>query len=146
MSIAASSVHSSLQHSATGPGRGIAAQRTARVLAFLAVAFLTFDTTIKVFQLKPALDATQELGFSHGAVVWIGLVELLCLGLYLVPRTTVFGAVLWTGYLGGAIAIHARLAHPLFSHTLFPIYVAIMLWLPLWLRDARVRAVFAAKK
>ena len=65
--------------------------------------------------------------------------QLACLILYLVPRTAPLGAVLWTGYLGGAIATHVRVGNPLFSHTLFPIYVAAMLWGGLWLRDARVR-------
>jgi hypothetical protein len=63
---------------------------------------------------------------------------------YLIPRTAVLGAILWTGYLGGAIAIHLRVGNPLFSHTLFPIYVAAFLWAGLWLRDRRVRALTAS--
>jgi hypothetical protein len=69
------------------------------------------------------------------------MLQLACLVLYLVPRTSVLGAVLWTGYLGGAVATHVRVGNPLLSHTLFPIYVAALLWGGLWLRDQRVRSV-----
>ena len=68
----------------------------------------------------------------------------MCLVTYVIPRTSVLGAVLWTGYLGGAVAIHVRAGSPLFSHTLFPIYVAAFLWGGLWLRDRRVRALLSA--
>ena len=114
---------------------------TARVLAGLAIVFLTFDTTLKLLQLPPALTAAEELGYPAGSFVWIGLVQLACLMLYAVPRTAPVGAVLWTGYLGGAIATHVRLAHPLLTHTLFPLYLAVLLWLPLYLRDERVRGL-----
>jgi hypothetical protein len=122
---------------------GTTSKWAARILAGLAIAFLTMDTSLKVFQLKPAMESAAELGFPPGAFLWIGLFELACLALYCVPRTAPLGAILWTGFLGGAIATHARLAHPLFSHTLFPIYIAALLWLPLWLRDARVRSLLA---
>jgi hypothetical protein len=117
---------------------------TARILAGLAVMLLTFDTVLKVFQLAPAVESAAELGFPPSAFVWIGWFEVACLALYLVPRTAPLGAILWTGFLGGAIATHVRLGNPLFSHTLFPIYVAILLWLPLWLRDARVRSLLGS--
>ena len=117
---------------------------TARVLTGLGAAFLTFDAVIKVLQLAPAVEGSAELGFTARQVHWIGLIEVALLVLYLVPRTAPVGAVLWTGYLGGAIATHVRLGNPLFSHQLFPIYVAILLWLPLWLRDARVRGLLRA--
>lgn len=114
---------------------------TARILAGLAVLFLAFDTTVHILQLAPALKGAQELGYPPGVVVWLGVVQLVCLGLYVVPRTAPLGAILWTGYLGGAIATHVRLENPLLSHTLFPVYVAVLLWLPLYLRDARVRGL-----
>jgi hypothetical protein len=113
----------------------------ARISAGLVIAFLGFDTTLKLLQLPPAMAAAQELGYPPGSFVWIGIVQMLCFGLYVIPRTAPIGAVLWTGYLGGAIATHVRLDHPLFSHTLFPLYVAVLLWLPLYLRDTRVRAL-----
>lgn len=112
-----------------------------RVTAAVVVLFLGFDTVLKVCLLGPAVEGSAKLGFSVETVMIIGLIELALIALYLVPRTAVIGAVLWTGYLGGAIATHVRMGDPLFSHTLFPIYVAIMLWLPLFLRDKRVRAL-----
>jgi len=111
----------------------------ARISFGLAIAFLTFDTCLKILQLAPAMRAAEELGYPTGSFVWIGLVELGCLMLYVARRTAPIGAVLWTGYLGGAVATHVRLAHPLLSHTLFPLYVAVLVWLPLYLRDERVR-------
>ena len=105
--------------------------------AFVAL-FLTFDTLLKVLKLAPAVQGTTELGYPAGTVLWIGLIELVCLALYLVPRTSVLGALLLTGYLGGAIATHVRVGSPLVSHTLFPIYVALMLWGGLYLRESRL--------
>jgi hypothetical protein len=81
----------------------------------------------------------RTLGFDQGAAVGIGLLELACVALYLVPRTAVLGAVLLTGYLGGAVAAQLRIDAPLFSTLLFPVYVGVALWVALWLRDARVR-------
>jgi hypothetical protein len=115
-----------------------------RIISGLAVAFLTFDTAIKLVQAGPALEGTVQLGWQASSVLVIGLIEALCLVAYLVPRTAVLGALLWTGYLGGAIATHLRLGNPLFSHTLFPIYVALLLWGGLYLRDRRVRALIGA--
>ena len=69
----------------------------------------------------------------------IGLIELVCLALYLIPRTSVLGALMLTGYLGGAIATHVRIGSPLPTHTLFPIYVALMVWGGLYLRESRLR-------
>lgn len=114
---------------------------TARACATLAIAFLAFDAVVKVLALPPAIDASVELGFAADAVPWIGLVELACLALYVAPRTSPVGAVLLTGYLGGAIATHLRMQSPLSSHTLFPLYVAALIWLPLQLRDTRVQAL-----
>ena len=109
------------------------------VLTGLVAAFLTFDTVMKLFQLAPAVQGTIELGYPAGAVVVIGALELGCLVLYLVPRTAVLGALVLTGYLGGAIATHVRVGSPLPTHTLFPIYVALMVWGGLYLRESRLR-------
>ncbi|MEZ4449912.1 MAG: DoxX family protein [Nannocystaceae bacterium] len=119
----------------------VAARWGARVSAAIAIVFLAFDATLKVLQLAPALEATAELGYATTIVPWLGGIQLACLALYVWPRTAPIGAVLWTGYLGGAIATHARLGAPLLSHTLFPLFVAALLWLPLYLRDPRVRAL-----
>jgi hypothetical protein len=114
---------------------------TSRVLSGIAVLFLAFDTAIKLVAAAPAVEATTQLGFAPHHLLVIGLIELVCLVLYLVPRTAPLGAILWTGYFGGAIATHLRLDNPLPSHTLFPIYIAALLWGGLYLRDARVRAL-----
>ena len=112
-----------------------------RILTGIAVLFLLFDTTIKLLAAREAVDGTVQLGWQAHHLPILGMIEVVCLVLYLVPRTAPLGAVLWTGYLGGAIATHLRLDNPLFSHVLFPTYVAALLWGGLYLRDARVRAL-----
>jgi hypothetical protein len=115
-----------------------------RVLSGLAVLFLTFDAAIKLIQSPMAIQATTDLGYPASVVLPLGILQVLCLIVYIVPRTSVLGAILWTGYLGGAIATHVRLENPLFTHQLFPIYVAALLWGGLYLRDRRVRALLRA--
>src|SRR4029079_4028897 len=105
-----------------------------RILTALAALFLAFDATLKILQLAPAVEGTTQLGYPASTVLPIGIVELVLLVTYLVPRTAGFGAVLWTGYLGGAVATHVRVGNPLATHVLFPIYVALMLWGGLWFR------------
>lgn len=112
-----------------------------RVLTGIATLFLTFDMAIKFAGAREAVEGTVQLGWAPHHLPILGLIQLGCLILYLVPRTAPLGAVLWTGYLGGAIATHLRIDNPLFSHTLFPIYVAALIWGGLYLRDARVRAL-----
>jgi hypothetical protein len=87
------------------------------------------------------VEGTTELGYPESVVVGIGIIELVCLVVYLIPRTTVLGAVLLTGYFGGAIASHVRIGSPLFTHVLFPIYVAVLIWGGLFLREGRLRAL-----
>ena len=124
-----------------------AARRWAgRVLTGVAVLFLLFDTAIKLAGAKAAVDGTVQLGSAPHHLPVIGVIELACLVLYLVPRTAPLGAVLFTGYLGGAVATHLRLDNPLFSHVLFPTYVAALLWGGLYLRDARVRALLRSTR
>jgi DoxX-like protein len=112
-----------------------------RIVSGLAVLFLLFDSLIKVMKLAPAVEGTTALGYPATAVRGIGIIELICLILYVVPRTSVFGAILLTGYLGGAIATHVRVGSPLLTHTLFPIYVALLIWGGLFLRDDRLRVL-----
>lgn len=116
---------------------------TGRILSGIAVAFLTMDAVMKLLQVKPAVEGTAQLGYPASVIFPLGIIQLICLVLYLIPRTAVLGAVLWTGYLGGAIATHVRIGNPLFSHILFPIYVAAFLWGGLWLRDRRVKTMLA---
>ncbi len=116
---------------------------TGRVLSGLVALFMAFDAVMKVARVPAALEGTGQLGYPLSVVPILGVVQLVCLALYLVPRTAVLGAILWTGYLGGAIATHVRVENPLFSHVLFPLYVAAFFWGGLWLRDRRVRAMLA---
>jgi hypothetical protein len=120
--------------------------RTGWALTAFAALFLAFDTIMKLLQLAPAVDGTVALGYPASTVFPIGVIELVALVLYLVPRTSVLGAVVMTGYLGGAIATHVRVGSPLPSHTLFPIYVALLVWGGLYLRDARLRELLPLRR
>jgi DoxX-like family len=111
-----------------------------RVLSALAVLFLTFDSMGKLLRVQPAIDGTVELGYSPDIVFGLGLILISFVAAYVIPRTSVLGALLLTAYLGGAVATHVRVENPLFTHVLFPTYVAALLWTGLVLRDARLRA------
>jgi hypothetical protein len=104
------------------------------------VLLLVMDCAFKLFQHSEATAGTVELGYPASSVLVIGVIELVCLVAYLIPRTAVLGAVLLTGYLGGAIATHVRIGNPLFTHVLFPVYVAAFIWGGLYLRDRGLRA------
>jgi len=109
---------------------------TGRVITVLTVAFLLFDAMVKVLNLPVAVEGTVRLGYPAGLVMYIGIVELICLGAYLYPRTAVLGAVLLTGYLGGATATQVRLEDPWF---IFPVVVGVLVWAGLFLRNGRIR-------
>jgi hypothetical protein len=117
---------------------------TGRTLSAIAILFLSFDIVLKLMQHPMAVQGTKQLGYPAGMILPLGIIELIALILYLIPRTSLFGVILWTGYLGGAVATHVRIADPLFSHILFPTYVAALLWGGLVLRDARFRALLAS--
>jgi DoxX-like family len=119
---------------------------TGRILSAIGVVFMVFDGTIHILKIAPVVDAFAKLGFPLGTSVALGVVEIVCVALYLAPRTSVFGAVLLTGYLGGAIATQLRVGAPLFTTTLFPVYVALLLWGGLYLRDDRLRDVFPVRR
>jgi hypothetical protein len=127
----------------TGETKSVRA-RTAKVggwISAVPVLFLTFDTVIKFTDIAPVTESMTQLGWPLSMTVTIAVIELVCLVLYLVPRTSVLGAILLTGFLGGAIATHVRVGNPLFSHVLFPIYVAALLWGGLYLREGRLRGL-----
>lgn len=111
------------------------------ILGILPALFLLMDAGMKLAKPKFVVEATTKLGFTEGVIVPLGVVLLVCTILYLAPRTAVLGAILLTGYLGGAVATHVRAGDPLFSHVLFPTYFGAMLWGGLYLRDRRVRAL-----
>ena len=112
------------------------------LLTALPVLFLAFDTTVKVLALPVAIEPTVALGYAANLVVPIGIIQFLCLVLYVVPRTAVLGAVLLTGYLGGAVASQLRAGNGAGQY-LFPIVVGALVWGALWVRDSRVRALLA---
>lgn len=112
-----------------------------RGLSGLVIFFLLMDVAIKLAQLPVVLETTVRLGWPATTVTSIGLVLLACTALYAYPRTSALGAILLTAYLGGAVATHARIGSPLFSHTLFGVYVGFMLWGGLYLRNDRVRSL-----
>ena len=111
-----------------------------RILTGVGLAFMTMDVSMKLLRVKEAIEGTAQLGFSPSIVLPLGLIQLACLILYVIPRTAPLGAALLTAYLGGAVAIHVQLGNPLFTHILSPVYVAVILWGGLYLRDPRVRA------
>jgi hypothetical protein len=114
---------------------------TGRVIGGVAVLFLAVDSLVKVLKLAPAVEATTQLGYDDSVVLPLGILQLACLIVYLIPRTSILGAILLTGYLGGAIATHVRVDSPLFTHVLFPVYVAVLLWGGLFLIDGRLRVL-----
>ena len=111
-----------------------------RILSGIAILFLVVDTVVKLLVSNAAVEANKHLGYDVSAIRPIGVIELVCLVLYAIPRTSRVGALLFTGYLGGAIASQFRAGNPLFGYTLFPTYVAVLIWGGLWLRDPGVRA------
>jgi hypothetical protein len=114
---------------------------TGRVLSTLVVLFLTFDSVIKLLRLPMVEEASAKLGYLGPTIFHIGIVLLVCVVLYAIPQTSILGAILLTGYLGGAVATHTRVGDPIFSHILFPTYLGALLWLGLYLRDPRLRAL-----
>lgn len=117
-----------------------------RILTALVVAFMTFDTVIKLIDLQVVRDSLDQLGYPAALGPTIGAIELICLLLYVFPRTAVLGAVLLTAVMGGAIASHLRVGDPLVSHTLFGVYLGAAVWGGLYLRDARLRAIFPIRR
>lgn len=115
--------------------------RAGRILSGLAVAFLLFDSVIKLLVIPPVVQSFGQMGYPVSLAVAIGTIELVCLAVYVIPPSSILGAVLLTGYLGGAIATHVRIGSPLFTHILFPVYIAVLIWGGLLLRDTRVRAL-----
>ena len=112
-----------------------------RILSGVLALLLTADAIGKLIKPAPVVEATVKLGYQEGTILPLGIVLFACVLLYAVPRTSVLGAILLTGYLGGAVATHVRVSDPLFSHTLFPVYIGALLWLGLYLRDVRLRAL-----
>ena len=109
-----------------------------RIITSLVVLFLLFDGGIKVMKLAPAVEATAQLGYPANLVLPIGIAELICVILFVIPRSSILGAILLTGYLGGATATKVRLEDPWF---LFSVVIGAIAWGGLYLRDERLRAL-----
>ena len=116
---------------------------TGRILSGLVVLFLLLDGAMKLVPLQEVIDTVSQLGWTTDPLTWrvVGMLLIACALLYAYPRTSLMGAILITAYLGGAVATHARIGSPLFSHTLFGVYVGIIAWAGLWLREPRLRAL-----
>jgi hypothetical protein len=112
-----------------------------RILSGIAVAFLAFDAIGKLLRIDPVVKGTAELGYRESSVVTIGVLLLVGVALYLVPQTSIIGAVYLAAYLGGAVATHFRVGNPIATHILFPVYVAIVLWAGLALRNPGLLAL-----
>ena len=135
MSTAAATVHSS--------PLGNASIMTGRVLSGLVIAFFLLDAAMKLPPLQPVIDTMAALGWPNDAATarTLGILMLGAVLLYAYPPTALLGAILITGYLGGAVATHARIGSPLPTHTLFGVYIGVLAWAGLWLRDPRLRAL-----
>jgi hypothetical protein len=111
------------------------------ILSGVIVFFLLFDSALKLMKAPAAIQGTAQLGFQPNVLAGLGITLLCSVLLYAIPRTSVLGAILLTGYLGGAVATQVRVNNPLFSYTLAPVYLGILIWLALYLRLPRLRAV-----
>jgi fucose permease len=115
-------------------------------MSALPVLFLLMDGVMKLLKPEFVVKETVQLGYPESIILGLGIVLLVCVILYVIPRTAVLGAILLTGYLGGAVATHARVGDPLISHTLFPLYFAILLWGGLYLREDRLRELIPLRR
>ena len=115
-----------------------------RIVSVVTMMFLLFDSVIKLMKMSFVMEANAKLGYPADVVFPIGAVLFVCTVLYAIPRSSILGAILLTGYLGGAVATNVRVSAPLFSNALFPVYVGVMVWGGLYLRDERLRALISS--
>ena len=133
-----------LLRSATAPMPKVtsnASRWAGRIISGIVIVLLAFDAAVKLLRVPAAVEGTAQLGYPPQALPIIGILALICLVLYVIPRTAPLGAILWTGYFGGTVATHLRAGNPLFTHILSGVYVATLLWVGLYLRDERVRGL-----
>ena len=112
---------------------------TGWIFSILAILLLLADGFAKLIKPEPVIQATLQLGYPESTITTIGILAIICTIIYTIPRSAFLGAILLTGFLGGAIATHLRINNPLFSHTLFPVYLLLFIWLGLYLRSAPLR-------
>lgn len=111
-----------------------------RIMSGVPTLFLLMDGGMKLFKPRVVVEATLQLGYPESTIIGIGVVLLISTFLYVIPRTATLGAILLTGYLGGAVATHVRVEAPLFN-VLFPVIFGVLLWGGLWLRDRRLQDI-----
>jgi amino acid transporter len=114
---------------------------TGRILSGLAILFLVFDGVTKVMKVPAVMQASAQMQYPLRLIPVIGIVLLVCTAVYAIPRTSILGAILLTGYLGGAVEAQSRAGSPLFAETLFPVYFSVLIWGGLFLRERRLRAL-----
>jgi hypothetical protein len=119
---------------------------TGRIMSILSILFFLMDAVMKLLKPTFVVDATVKLGYQEGVIQGLGIALSMCTILYAIPGTSVLGAILLTGYLGGAVASNVRVGNPLFSNVLFPVYFAFVLWGGLYLRDKRLRALIPLRR
>ena len=121
---------------------------TGRVLSGLVIVFLLFDGAIKLVPWPIVTETMDKMGYGSSETLArsLGLITIVCTLLYSVPPTSILGAILLTGYLGGAMASHVRIGSPLFTHTLFGLYLGLMVWGGLWLRDRNLRGLIPFRR
>jgi hypothetical protein len=117
-----------------------------RIISAVVVLFMLFDSITKLMRVDAVMKATVKIGYSADLIPIIGLILLVCTIIYVIPATSILGAVLLTGYLGGAVATNLRIGSPLFTNTLFPVYFGILVWGGLFLRERRLRALLPLRK
>ncbi len=118
---------------------------TGRIISALPALFLLMDAVMKLFKPAVVVEATVKLGYPESVILPLGIVLLVCTVLYVIPRTAILGAILLTGYLGGAVATHVRVGEGLFP-VLFPVVFGVLIWLGLYLRDDRLRALIPLRR
>ena len=105
------------------------------ILSSIVFLFLFIDGMSKFFQPKIVLKASEQIGFNADDIFLIGVIQLACSFLYIIPKTDIIGTILLTGYLGGAVAMHVHAGHPIITHTFFPIYIGALAWLGVYFRN-----------
>lgn len=115
------------------------------IISGIPVLFLVLDSIGKFVMPVQVVEGTVALGYSTSVIIPLGITLLICTMLYAFPKTSVLGAILLTGYLGGAVATHVRVGNSLFGHILFPVYLGIMLWLGLYFRESRLRELLPVR-
>ena len=121
---------------------------TGRILSGLVIAFLMLDGAIKLVPWPVVTDTMDKMGYGSSETLArsLGVITIACTVLYAIPSTSILGAILLTGYLGGAMASHLRIGSPLFTHTLFGLYLGVMVWAGLWLRDRNLRTLIPFRR